>query len=145
VRILRGYYVQKREKRNRLEYTAAWYRMEREYPLGGGGGAGGGGGWRGVGGGGGWRVGARGRFGQRRPWATCHSRSALFTSLRLVFRASIIHTHTETHSHMKERGKKILLHGAFRTAMHIRFFHPLCIYIYLWSRILFFHRAPNTA
>ena len=33
-----------------------------------------------------------GRFGQRRPWATCHSRSALFTSLRLVFQASIIHT-----------------------------------------------------
>ena len=25
------------------------------------------------------------RFGQRRPWATCHSRSALFTSLRRVF------------------------------------------------------------
>lgn len=36
-----------------------------------------------------------GRFGQRRPWATCHSRSALFTSLCLVFfflRAIVSHT-----------------------------------------------------
>lgn len=31
-------------------------------------------------------------FGQRRPWATCYSRSALFTSRRLVLRTSIIHT-----------------------------------------------------
>ena len=29
-----------------------------------------------------------GRFGQRRPWATCHSRSALFTSLRRVVLSS---------------------------------------------------------
>lgn len=42
-----------------------------------------------------------------------------------------LYIHTETDSHKKERGKKILLHEAFRTAMHIRFFHPLCIYIYL--------------
>ena len=33
-----------------------------------------------------------GRFGQRRPWATCHSRSALFTSLRLVFFEPSLHT-----------------------------------------------------
>lgn len=62
-------------KKERLEYCVR-YRMRRRPAKGGE------------------REGAiGGRFGQRRPWATCHSRSALFTSLRLVFfRAFVAHT-----------------------------------------------------